>query len=219
MTVGGSGGPTAPVPTTPADPTATQPTPGPNTDSVLSQSLSEISPTSSLYVVPPNTSTASLAPPPAVGGWTPQGQLADAEPISVGLNPDKSVTATWPKGAPALHALTIKLKAMRSGDKIVINLYIENESGKEVSMSEGLFTDGTVTDAHGTALDTEDFDSQWTLDDSGGDGDIHAGQPLVGDFVVDAPTSGSTLNAFWTDAVSVDGEMKGIILIRDIPII
>lgn len=161
--------------------------------------------------------TSSQAAPTA-GGWTPQGQLADPEPIDQTVNPDKSVTATWPKGAPAGHALTVKLQAVRNGGKIVIHLRIDNESGQQVSMSEGLFTGGEVLDAQGNTLNMENFDPLWTLGSGSADGNIDPGQPLAGDFVVDAPAAGSTLNAYWTQATPVNGIMAGIILIRDIPI-
>jgi hypothetical protein len=157
--------------------------------------------------------------PLAGGTWTPQGQLADPEPVEEVLNPDKSVTTTWPKGAAAGHALTIKLRAARNGGKIVIHLAIENNSGQKVSMSEGAFTGGAVLDAQGNDLNEENFDSLWTLGSGSADGNIDPGQPLVGDFVVDAPASGSVLNAYWTQAVaSGNGIMAGIILIRNIPI-
>jgi hypothetical protein len=163
-----------------------------------------------------STSSAPASPPPAAGKWTPQGQLADPQPITVALNPDKSVAATWPKGAPAGHALTIKLRAARNGTKIVIHLGIDNQSGQQVSMSEGAFTGGVVVDAQGNTLTMENFDPLWTLGSAGDN--IAPGQPLIGDFVVDAPASGSTVNAYWTQAVGVNGIMAGIILIRDIPI-
>ncbi|MEY9861989.1 hypothetical protein ABH935_007632 [Catenulispora sp. GAS73] len=159
-----------------------------------------------------------VSPPPAAGNWTPQGQLADPQPITVALNSDKSVTATWPKGAPAGHALTIKLRAARNGAKIVIHLYADNQSGQQVSMNEGVFTGGVVVDAQGNTLKAENFDPLWTLGSGSSDGNIDPGQPLVGDFVVDAPASGSTVNAYWTQAVGVNGIMAGIILVRDIPI-
>lgn len=134
------------------------------------------------------------------------------------MNPDKSVTATWPKGAPAGHALTVKLRAARNGAKIVIHLYADNQSGQQVSMNEGVFTGGVVVDAQGNTLKAENFDSLWTLGSGSSDGNIDPGQPLVGDFVVDAPASGATVNAYWTQAVGVNGIMAGIILVRDIPI-
>ena len=64
----------------------------------------------------------------------------------------------------------------------------------------------------------EDFDPLWTLGSGSSDGNIDPGQPLIGDFVVDAPAAGSTLNAYWTQAVSEGRDHGGIILIRDIPI-
>lgn len=216
----GSATPTT-VPTSAATITGTAPMPDPT-------GTSDTSATSTATGAPSSTgtstatSTGTTAPPPntapAGGGWTPQGQLANSEPVDQVVNPDKSVTATWPKGAPAAHALTVKLRAARNNGKIVIHLAIDNESGQQVSMNEGLFTGGVVLDAQGNNLNMEDFDSLWTLDSGSSDGNIDPGQPLIGDFVVDAPAAGSTLNAYWTQAVSVNGIMAGIILIRDIPI-
>lgn len=157
--------------------------------------------------------------PPAGGTWTPQGRLANPEPIDEALNADKSVTATWPKGAAAGHALTIKMRAARDGAKVVIHLAVDNNSGQKVAVNEGVFTGGAVLDAQGNDLNQENFDPLWTLGSGSADGNIDPGQPLVGDFVVDAPASGSVLNAYWTQAVaSSNGIMAGIILIRNIPI-
>jgi hypothetical protein len=134
------------------------------------------------------------------------------------VNPDKSVTATWPKGAPAGHALVVKLRAARNGAKTVISLNIDNESGKQVSMNNGLFTGGAVLDAQGNSLNQDNFDPLWTLGSGASDGNIHPGQPLIGNIVVDGPAAGSTLNAYWTQAIMEGGIMSGIILIRDIPV-
>ncbi|WP_370363885.1 hypothetical protein [Catenulispora sp. GP43] len=184
---------------------------------MLTESLTATASDTNATSAPPAPTTAP-ATAPATGGWTPQGQLADAEPIDQVVNPDKSVTATWPKGAAAGHALTVKLRAARNSGKIVIHLDIANDSGQQVSMNEGVFTGGAVLDASGNDLNMDNFDSLWTLGAGSSDGNIDPGQPLVGDFVVDAPAAGSTLNAYWTQAVGVNGIMAGIILIRDIPI-
>ena len=209
VATGNTGTATPTVPTSAATVTGTAPVPSTSTSLTATVTANDASSSTSA----PAPSTA-----PATGGWTPQGQLAQSEPIDQVVNPDKSVTATWPKGAPAGHALTVKLRAARNSGKIVIHLDIDNESGQQVSMNEGAFTGGVVLDAQGNTLNMEEFDSLWTLGSGSADGNVDPGQPLVGDFVVDAPAAGSTLNAYWTQAVGVNGIMAGIILIRDIPI-
>lgn len=208
-------GQTAPTGTASSSPAAS-PTQTASPTGTASDSDTATTATTTALAASSSTTTAPAAP--ATGGWTPQGQLANPEQIDQVVNPDKSVTATWPKGAPAGKALTIKMRAARNGAKIVIHLAIDNESGQQVSMSEGVFTGGTVLDASGNDLNMDNFDPLWTLGSGSSDGNIDPGQPLIGDFVVDAPAGGSTLNAYWTQAVSEGGIMSGIILIRDIPI-
>jgi len=168
----------------------------------------------------PGTSQASSPSlPPDTGGWTPQGGLATAVPIDTVVNPDKSVTVTYPRGAQPGHALTIKLKATRDNDKLVVATYADNESGQQVSLMAGLFSSSGALDDHGNSMNFESLDPGWTLGSGDGRGDIAPGQPLTGNMVIDAPASGSTFNLYWEQAVGpVGGVMSGVILIRNIPI-
>ncbi|MBS2537763.1 hypothetical protein KGQ20_33920 [Catenulispora sp. NF23] len=158
----------------------------------------------------------------ASDSWTPQGQLANAVPIDTVVNADKSLTATYPKGAPVGHALTIKLQAVRNpSGKLVVHFYADNQSGQKISLMMGMFGNASAVDDQGNGLQLEEMDSAWTLqDNSDGDGDMIPGQPLHGDIVIDAPANGSTFNMYWAQAVGngVGGSVTGIILIRDIPI-
>jgi hypothetical protein len=196
------------VPGTPTAPTTSPGTPtAPDTATPTSPSAPDTAPA---------TTTAPSAPAaPGNGGWTPQGQLANPDPIDRVVQADQTVVATWPKGAQAGHALVIKLKATRSGAKVVIHMNAANDSGKKVILGDGVFTNGVVADAQGNSLNADNFDPLWTLGPAAGhDGSIPAGQPLAGDIAVDAPASGTTLNMYWSQVFG----LGGIILIRDIPI-
>ena len=206
-TVAASGGPigsTSPTTATArVNSTSSTPTAAPSSAAILTSAA-------------PST---SVALPTSSGSWTPQGDLTNAVPIDTVVNPDKSVTVTYPKGAPAAHALTIKLKATRAAGKLVVHFHADNQSGQQISLMFGLFGDMTAVDAQGTTLGQEPMDPAWTLRDSGdAKGDLVPNQPMNGDIVLDAPASGSTFNLFSSRAIGMGGVLSGVILIRDIPI-
>lgn len=180
-------------------------------------------PTATPTGVPSSTASAPVSTvQTASDSWTPQGQLANPVPIDTVVNADKSLTATYPKGAPVGQALTIKLQAARnSSGKLVVHFSADNQSGQKISLMMGMFGNASAVDDQGNGLQLEEMDSAWTLqDNSDGVGDMIPGQPLHGDIVIDAPASGSTFSMYWDQAVGngAGGSMTGIILIRDIPI-
>lgn len=206
-------GPSGTGTTAPAASTGTGTATGTGTTTSAGTTTSGVSQTSS------TAQATSAASSPAAGGWTPQGGLATAVPIDTVVSPDKSVTVTYPKGAQPGHALTIKLKATRTGDKLVVATYADNESGQQVSLMAGLFSSSGALDDQGNSMNFESLDPRWTLGSGDGNGDIAPGQPLTGNMLIDAPAAGSTFNLYWQQAVGpVGGIMSGVILIRDIPI-
>ncbi|NUP54097.1 MAG: hypothetical protein HOW97_43295 [Catenulispora sp.] len=204
-TIGAGGG-------TPTTSTSSSPAPSPSTTS--SQTAS---PTPE--PAPPTTSTTSTGPAPAPstssqsGHWQPTGDLANAEQVDESVGADQTVTVLWPKGQPADHALSIKLKANRSGDKLLVTMAATNRSGQKVSLLTGAFGGANALDADGQGMNFEPFDKDWTLTNPGNSPYIEPDQPLNGVIVLDAPKTAS-FNLFWTQAVNIGG----IILVRDIPI-
>lgn len=214
-TVGASGGPTG-VPgssnlttqkgwtTTPA--TASDSTTGPAPDTATT------APAASSSSAP----SPSGSSPSSAGKWQPAGQLADAEQIDESVGADHKLTATWPKGQPADHALTIKLLAKRNGDELIVNFYAANYSGQKVSLLTGMFGGATAVDESGQSLDFDEFNKDWTLTSGSGSSPyLEPGQPMAGNMVIAAPKTGNTFNMYWTQAVDI----RGVILIRDIPIV
>jgi len=154
--------------------------------------------------------------PSSNGKWQPSGQLANAEQIDESVGADHKLTATWPKGQPANHALTIKLLAKRNGDELIVNFYAANYSGQKVSLLTGMFGGATAVDESGQSLDFDEFNKDWTLTSGSGSSPyLEPGQPMAGNMVIAAPKSGNTFTMYWTQAVNIGG----VILIRDIPIV
>jgi len=125
------------------------------------------------------------------------------------------VTALWPKGQPADHALSIKVLAKRNGDKLIVTLHAANKSGQQVSLLTGSFGGASAVDETGQSLEFDEFDKAWTLTNPGDSPYLQPGEPMMGDMAIAAPKSGNTFNLYWTQAVNIGG----IILIRDIPIV
>lgn len=201
-TIGAGGG-------TPTTSTSSSPAPSPSTTSSQTASPNP----------DPATSTTSTAPAPApstsspAGTWQPTGDLANAEQVDESVGADKTVTVLWPKGQPADHALSIKLKAKRSGDKLLVTMAATNRSGQKVSLLTGAFGGANALDADGQGMNFEPFDKDWTLTNPGDSPYMQADQPMNGVIVLDAPKT-AAFNLFWTQAVNIGG----IILVRDIPI-
>lgn len=173
---------------------------------------------------PPSASDPAASPAPAASSaptaspsdkWTPQGQLAHAEALDQSVGPDQKVTALWPHGKSADHALAIKLLAKRSGDKIEVTMSAANNSGEQVSLLTGTFGSASAVDEDGQSLNFEDFDKDWTLTSPGDSPYLQPGQPMTGVMVIDAPKSGNVFSIYWTQAV----HLGGIIMVRDVPIV
>lgn len=162
-----------------------------------------------------SASSAASSSAAATGHWQPTGELEKAEPIDQSIGPDQTLTALWPKGQPADHALTIKLLAKRNGDKLIVTLHASNNSGQRVSLLIGAFGGASAVDENGQSLEFDEFDKAWTLTNTGDSAYLQPGEPMLGDIVMTAPKSGTTFNLYWPQAVNIGG----IILIRDIPIV
>jgi len=162
-----------------------------------------------------SSASASSSPASASDNWTPQGQLANTEPVDQTVGPDQKVTVLWPKGKTADHALAIKLQAKRSGDKIKVTMSAANHSGEQVSLLTGTFGSASAVDENGQGLDFEDFDNDWTLTNPGDSPYLQPGEPMTGVMVIDAPKTGSVFSIYWTQAV----HLGGIIMVRDVPIV
>jgi hypothetical protein len=125
------------------------------------------------------------------------------------------VTALWPKGQPADHALTIKVLAKRDGGKLIVDFYAANNSGQKVSLLTGTFGNNSAVDDAGQSMEFDEFDNDWTLTNPGDSPYLQQGEPMRGNIVIAAPKSGNTFSLYWTQAVN----LGGIIMIRDIPIV
>ncbi|MFL6117491.1 MAG: hypothetical protein ACJ786_39990 [Catenulispora sp.] len=171
--------------------------------------------TSSASETGASSAPATSAPASPSDKWTPQGELAHAEPVDRSVGSDQKVTVLWPRGKSADHALTIKLQAKRNGDKLNVTMYAANYSGEQVSLLTGTFGSAVAVDERGQSLDFEDFDNGWTLTNPGDSPYLQQGQPMSGVMIIDAPKTGNMFSIYWTQAVG----LGGIIMVRDVPIV
>ena len=184
---------------------------------VATRTVSTASHSSSSTAAP----SSSAAPSSASSGqapsdkWTPQGRLANAEPVDQSVGPDQKVTVLWPKGKGADHALTVKLLAKRNGDKLDVTMSAANRSGEKVSLLTGTFGSASAVDENGQSLNFEDFDNDWTLTSPGDSPYLRPEEPMTGVMVIDAPKTGNVFSIYWTEAVG----LGGIIMVRDVPIV